>query len=187
MTARQASNSVIMLTSSFPPACGIGSFVLRSVCLYSGHIDDAEKSAVWDIRNGQRSNPTYLLLYVALALSCIQLTSPSSLLFVQVTMTVGLGCAAAADVIIMLTTAYHTRVAMRKYVWSIPIEVGRALTRVFRRGKHPPGNQADTFLAYSVNTGAITAIFSILSVVLVSTLPLTYHCHARLRMSFGSS
>ena len=67
------------------------------------------------------------------------------------------------------------------------LKVYLALTPVFRRGKHPPGNQVDTFLAYSVNTGAITAIFSILSVVLVSTLPLIYHCDARLRTSFGSS
>ncbi|RDX43078.1 hypothetical protein OH76DRAFT_1488180 [Lentinus brumalis] len=68
----------------------------------------------------------------------------------MVTMTVGLGCAAAADFIIMLTTAYYIRLQRHK-------------------GNHPPGNWADTILTYSVNTGALTTIISILSVVLFVT------------------
>ncbi len=47
-------------------------------------------------------------------LHCMTNTS----LLAQVTMTVGLGCAAAADFIIMLTTAYYIRLQRHKYVAS---------------------------------------------------------------------
>ncbi|KAI0717573.1 hypothetical protein C8T65DRAFT_641012 [Cerioporus squamosus] len=68
----------------------------------------------------------------------------------MVMITVGLACAAAADVIIMFTMAYY-----------IPLQK--------HKGSHPPGNWADSVLVYSVNTGAMTAIFSILSLVLFLT------------------
>ncbi|RPD55084.1 hypothetical protein L226DRAFT_574893 [Lentinus tigrinus ALCF2SS1-7] len=67
-----------------------------------------------------------------------------------VTVTVGLGCATAADIIIMLATTYFTRVEKQN-------------------GNNPPGNLVDTFLTYVVNTGAVAAIFSILTIVLFVT------------------
>ncbi|KAI0368447.1 hypothetical protein BV20DRAFT_969265 [Pilatotrama ljubarskyi] len=70
-----------------------------------------------------------------------------------VTIALGLGCAAAVDVLVALTLSYY-------------IQHGR--------GKWESGNQAsdsrlDTILIYAVNTGAITALSSILSVILFAT------------------
>ncbi|KAI0758991.1 hypothetical protein C8Q74DRAFT_1372873 [Fomes fomentarius] len=68
----------------------------------------------------------------------------------SVVMTVGLACAAAIDNLIALILVYY-------------------ILRAEARGESPYGNRADLVLACAVDTGAVTAVFSLLSVVLFGT------------------
>ncbi|KAI0687247.1 hypothetical protein C8Q76DRAFT_760479 [Earliella scabrosa] len=64
-----------------------------------------------------------------------------------VAMTIGLACAAAVDIAIALTLVYQ--------VW-----------RAESKGERPPGNRVDVIIAYVIETGSATALFSLLSVVM---------------------
>ncbi|KAL7281915.1 hypothetical protein ACG7TL_003381 [Trametes sanguinea] len=70
-----------------------------------------------------------------------------------VTIALGLGCAAAVDVLVALTLSYY-------------IQHGRGK---WDSGTQESDSRIDTVLIYAVNTGAITALASILSVILFAT------------------
>ncbi|CDO76359.1 hypothetical protein BN946_scf185011.g23 [Trametes cinnabarina] len=70
-----------------------------------------------------------------------------------VTIALGLGCASAVDVLVALTLSYY-------------IQRGRGK---WESGTQESDSRIDTVLIYAVNTGAITAISSVLSVILFAT------------------
>ncbi|KAI0771709.1 hypothetical protein BD413DRAFT_61235 [Trametes elegans] len=70
-----------------------------------------------------------------------------------VTIAVGLGCASAVDVLVSLTLSYYIQRDRGKW----------------ESGSQESDSRVDTILIYAVNTGAITAIASVLSVILFAT------------------
>ncbi|KAI0333458.1 hypothetical protein GY45DRAFT_1368447 [Cubamyces sp. BRFM 1775] len=70
-----------------------------------------------------------------------------------VTIALGLGCAAAVDVLVALTLSFYIQRDRGKW----------------ESGTQESDSRIDTILIYAVNTGAITALSSILSVILFAT------------------
>ncbi|KAI0637551.1 hypothetical protein C8Q77DRAFT_374311 [Trametes polyzona] len=70
-----------------------------------------------------------------------------------VTIALGLGCASAVDVLVSLTLSYYIQRDRGKW----------------ESGSQESDSRIDTILIYAVNTGAITAIASLLSVILFAT------------------
>ncbi|KAI0640562.1 hypothetical protein C8Q79DRAFT_444074 [Trametes meyenii] len=147
---------------------GAGASILISV-LVSAAVHGHYIRRVWIATNGSISLTILLSVLALCRFACGIGASPTFLFILSLsteewtlfrvnisplaTVTLGLGCAAGVDVIVALVLGY-----------SFCREAGKQA-----RGPQTYSSRVDPILIYAVNTGAITAIFSILSVVLFVT------------------